>query len=908
MGCSAFKHDSSESEIYTESVNTAFSKTNEEIGEIRFTPTKQEHIAKTDNKVMYADNEILIVVKEGTDYEAVQQLATQYNAEIVGLIELTGDYQLRTLEEYTLDELNQLITKLQSEEIVASADLDYIFTCNENMYSYGNDKKWSSGLIDTSDCLGDSWGFETIETPAAWKLLKENENKVNPVRIGLIDAGFDTQHEDLKDCFVEVIYNTSSNEHGTHVAGTMAANTDNVEGICGVYPYGKNNLYAVSIGGIGEYSENGDWLYNSMFLKIAYAELILRNVKVINSSLGFNYYNPDNWNGQAIPNSGKEWDERKKFVNDNIHILADFLERLFHKGYDFVLVNAAGNDSNRKTDTIYDAKYNWWTCAISHEEHPDLYDRIIVVGSIDGTFHTSNFSNGGKRVDVYAPGEHIYSTAHGGYEDEFSENGNNTVWSGTSMASPHVAGVAAMVWAANNTLSGADVKKIICETANADKIFDDSSLRIIGQLHYDLVNARRAVAKALGIETDEESTVQNNGSILCWVVEKGSDSKLPNATVIARAADTNDLIEQTTTDSNGHFELILPEGKYILTVKEDSGRYDDYTSEVIEVKNQSVNYLDDWIKLTRKTTELSQYLGTNIDDFLAMVNDLQKVDVSDGSLEYSNSEIIISAKPNNKLIDFISIRGNSDYSLYGLWYGMLFSETDNFLSQKISLVRDCKSDYKYINLSNDMDISFHANTIGILDSISVFGHYLDSKQDVPVASNMYKENYKSIITALSFNDSINTIDYTLYDMNADGIPELVLKTGSCEADYKLSFYTYKENIGVLTIGDNFSGFHTTFYVDKASNSLCTQWGQMGVGGIAWYSFDGNSVSEFKRQDNIEYATPNVNFDNYDDAYAPYGDFSSLNTIYCFNSWDEGWVTFENGNSKAGVDLSLIDNY
>ena len=899
VGCSLFKPQESDTESAADSVATN-SQLNDDVGEIKFTPTKLEHIAKTDDAIMYADNEVLIVVKDGTDYDAVQKLAAQYNAEIVGMIELTGDYQLRILEAHTLNEINQIIEKLRFEEIVVSADLDYIHIYNESQYSYGNDKNWSAGLLDASDCWGDSWGFETIETPAAWGLLQENIDKVNPVKLGLIDAGFDTQHEDLKDCFVETIYNTSSNEHGTHVAGTMAANADNSEGICGVYPYGKNNLYGVSLGGVSEYSENGEILYNSMLLKIAYAELIIRNVKVINSSLGFNYYKPENWNNHVIPSSGNEWDERAKFVDDNVHILADFLKRMYDKGYDFVLVNAAGNDSDRQSDTIYDARYNWWTCAISHEDYPELYDRIIVVGAIDGTFHTSNFSNGGKRVDVYAPGEHIYSTAHGGYEDEFIENGNKTVWSGTSMASPHVAGVAAMVWAANNTLTGADVKKIICETANADRIFDDSSLRIIGQLHYDLVNARRAVAKALGIETDENSSEQNNGSILCWVVEKGSDDKISNATVVARSSDTNEIIEQTTTDSNGHFELILPEGKYVLTVTESSGRYEEYTSQVIEVKNQSVNYLDDWIKLIRKTTELSQYLGTGIDDFLAKHPDLQKVDTSDGTLEYKNTEIIVSAKPTNKLIDFISICGNSDYSLNGLWYGMLFSEADQHLTQSVSSVPENKADYRYLHLGNSTDISYHADASGRIDSVSVFvissipepDESEDQNTEPPAEGHTYYDYYGGILE----NGTTNIIDagigssysanlswYDLVDIDQDHEKELVAEydvPGGGEVGRYLVIYKVEGSI--ISESEPISVYHAnSFYLAADGNGIIYAGYTPGCywfGRILPHTYQCESIDSCSENDG-DYAAYERTLDSYAGEmllFRPVSDLSPLN--------------------------------
>ncbi len=179
---------------------------------------------------------------------------------------------------------------------------------------------------------------------------------------------------------------------------------------------------------------------------------------------------------------------------------------------------------------------------------------------------------------------------------------------------------------------------------------------------------------------------------------------------------------------------------------------------------------------------------------------------------------------------------------------------------------------------------------------------------VSFTSDEYKESYKSLITGLLYEDSITTIEYTLYDMNNDNIPELILRTGTCEADYKISFYTYKNNIGLIPVGTNFSGFHTAFYVDKSTNQLCTQWGQNGIGGIKWYDFDGETVKEVKSKNNIEYATENVKFDNYADAYTPYGDFESLNSSNCFLSWNKGWIYYIDETLFSGIDYSLIDNY
>ncbi|MDD5528581.1 MAG: S8 family peptidase [bacterium] len=89
--------------------------------------------------------------------------------------------------------------------------------------------------------------------------------------------------------------------------------------------------------------------------------------------------------------------------------------------------------------------------------YPAAYANVIAVGSIGTTNTRSSFSNYGSYLDLVAPGENICSTIPGStYE---------TGWSGTSMACPQAAGGAALVWAANTSLTNAQVRDILCNTA-----------------------------------------------------------------------------------------------------------------------------------------------------------------------------------------------------------------------------------------------------------------------------------------------------------------------------------------------------------------------------------------------------------------------------------------------------------
>lgn len=581
---------------------TAENSTEEQdIEEIRYQQVEQEHIAENDDGLMYADNEILIVAEENTTYEEIETISQKYDMEIVGWIELTGDYQLKLAHQVSETELNEMIEKVKMETGVKDAYINVCFQMENQFFNneiagfnYGDDWKWNLGLMDWKNCSGTSWGLEAINTFQAWELLDQNKNVVSPVRVGVMDNYFDEEHEDLE--FEEIFYNEhgelvndGETGHGTHVSGTFAANAQNKIGICGVYPYGGDNLYGVSLEGIYSDSEKN---VSAMELKIAYSELILRNVKVINSSWGFNF--------KKIYGELPSESVAERLIKKRAYILGEFLNRFLQKGYEFVLVNAAGNDSDRINGIIFPAKYSWWLNAIEEKDWPEVYNRIIVVGSYGSSYNVSNFSNGGTRVDAWGPGEKIYSTVpNNEYANELRKEAEDSygkvrLWSGTSMAAPHVAGVAAMVWAANGDLTGAQVKSIVCESKNNDR--------------NGLINAEEAVSKALNKQTEVTNNWGNEGAVLCWVVNKENEEKVvAGAGITAINVDT-EAEYHGYTGKEGHFEMLLPAGRCYLEVTAKG--YEDYRwpgdrtdcDQVIQVETGQVNYLDDWIKMVPKKT------------------------------------------------------------------------------------------------------------------------------------------------------------------------------------------------------------------------------------------------------------------------------------------------------------------
>ncbi len=202
--------------------------------------------------------------------------------------------------------------------------------------------------------------------------------------------------------------------HGTHVAGIIGANRKNNIGVKGV----ADNVKIMTIRCV----PNGDERDKDVANAIKYA--VDNGAQVINMSFG-KPYSPE-----------KKWvDEAVKYAED--------------KGV--LLVSAAGNDNLNVDETIhYPSRIlengkvikNWITVgALNFEEGEDL---------------PANFSNYGKKnVDVFAPGMAIYSTVPGSkYEEK----------QGTSMASPAVAGVAALLKSYFPSLSASQIKNIILDS------------------------------------------------------------------------------------------------------------------------------------------------------------------------------------------------------------------------------------------------------------------------------------------------------------------------------------------------------------------------------------------------------------------------------------------------------------
>jgi subtilisin family serine protease len=209
-----------------------------------------------------------------------------------------------------------------------------------------------------------------------------------------------------------VMGSKSGESHGSHVAGIILAKRNNGVGIQGI----ANNAKLMSLRAVPD----GDERDKDVALAIRYA--VDNGAKVINMSFG------------------KPWSPNKEWVLDAIK---------YAEKHDVLLVHAAGNSNEN-----IDIEQNWPND--SKDMSKEVSSNFISVGAIGFDVNEdllAPFSNYGKKnVDIFAPGVQIYSSV---------PNNNYDSFSGTSMASPHVAGVAALIRSYYPQFSAKEVKGII---------------------------------------------------------------------------------------------------------------------------------------------------------------------------------------------------------------------------------------------------------------------------------------------------------------------------------------------------------------------------------------------------------------------------------------------------------------
>ncbi|MFA4844038.1 MAG: S8 family peptidase [Candidatus Margulisiibacteriota bacterium] len=304
------------------------------------------------------------------------------------------------------------------------------------------------------------WGLLKISAPSGWS----RTTGASEVIIAVLDTGLNYNHEDFAgkvDTVHMKDFVNGDNDpmddfgHGTAVSGVIGAVTNNSKGIAGV-DWGAKilPLKVLDSSGSGVLTDINDALADIAALKSTGTNIVAANMSL----------------GQY--NSGAD-----KYAEENPSNLKDRCQEAYNQG--IVLVAAAGNDN-----------VDWNT-------YPAYYSTVIAVAATDTTDKRSVWSSGqasnyGSWVDVAAPGSGIYSTGHP--ESSVQENNYYGSWSGTSLASPYVAGLAGLVKAAFPASSNAQIMDQIENwTDNIDAQQDPA---YVGKLGSGRINVYKTLVSA----------------------------------------------------------------------------------------------------------------------------------------------------------------------------------------------------------------------------------------------------------------------------------------------------------------------------------------------------------------------------------------------------------------------------
>ncbi|GAC1339518.1 MAG: hypothetical protein NVSMB23_08630 [Myxococcales bacterium] len=500
----------------------------------------------------FVPGEVLVKIRGGATPQALAQIHTEAQAAGDEQVADIGDAQIRRLT--IRGTVADALRSLSGNSWVEYAQPNYIVHADlaPNDPSYG----LLYGLRNTGQPINTVPGKPgaDISAESAWNVTTGSKNVV----VGIVDTGIDYTHPDLAgNVYTSTVpvagcpagthgYNAitrtcdplDDHYHGTHCAGTIGAVGNNALGVVGVN-------WNVTMMGLKFLDAAGSGTTANAISAIDFAvsaKLAGVNVRVLSNS----------WGGGAFDQA--LMDEINK-ANAN----------------DILFVAAAGNTStNNDVTPHYPSSYNT--------------PNMVAVAATDNSDNLAYFSSyGPTSVHLGAPGVDIYSTQPGGLYQYLS---------GTSMATPHVAGAAALVLAAKPTLTTAQLKNALL--ANVDPIPSLAGLTTTG----GRLNAAKAVGStpppppgpdySVSASPASQTVIQGAAtSYTVTVARTGGFTGAVSLSVTGLPSGAAGTFSATTTPDastlNVTTSTTTPTGSYPLTISGTSGATTRSTSVTLAV-------------------------------------------------------------------------------------------------------------------------------------------------------------------------------------------------------------------------------------------------------------------------------------------------------------------------------------
>jgi len=437
---------------------------------------------------------------------------------------LRRTYQIQLQDIYIVDEVIRILQTNPNVEYAELKELHRTFLTPNDL---GANATNNAGTSPTTN----QWSLHKIQAQQAWDIGTGDANVV----VAVTDDAFKIDHVDLVNKLVDPYdavtqssnpapCGTNAGNHGTHVAGTVGAHTNNGTGVASI---GFNvSLMPIKIGNCNNQLTHG-------YEGITYAAD--KGAHVVNMS----------WGGGGFSNYGQ-----------------NVCNYAWNQGT--ILVAAAGN--NNASTVFYPAGYN----------------NVIAVASTTPTDARSSFSQYGTWVNIAAPGSNIRST--------YATSLYNSI-SGTSMASPHVAGLMGLMRSVAPNATNTDL--INCLYSGADNI-NAQNPSFIGQLGAGRINAYNSMVCAAQYAAEHDAAiidVLSPSSTLCSgtfqpivTLRNFGSATLTSATVSYNWGGANQTFNWTGSLTTGNSEdITLPE----ITIADGDYTFEASTSQPNGVADQN---------------------------------------------------------------------------------------------------------------------------------------------------------------------------------------------------------------------------------------------------------------------------------------------------------------------------------
>ncbi len=492
-------------------------------------PSKNIDFDKSSGMIFY-NNTLSAYLKKNIDSAKEKELAELCNGTVVGRIKGLSNVLQIKVDPTDIATLKKYAQKLAEDEDVIYSTYDFPMDVEQSIVNTESPEK---GEIDSSEAnekqdneneaaYDKDWWVKAVGADKAWNY----SSRVSEfAKVGIIDNGFDADHEaftgkdgDSKITLLKTETENTPMDHGTEVAGIIAANSSNKH-IRGVSD--KSELVCSN----SMVAEDGTVTSTNNLFYIYAKQLVESGCKIINNSwnlegvMSKEEYEKASENGSlASSYFGKDYEAYLKYkkivAQQTADIATTFMLQISNSDKDALFVMSAGDgysDSDINKAKGHEVNYAGFFSAIDEKQleqykkdygandlnYEDIKDRIIIVGAVDNKkdgkkYKLAEFSNYGEAIDLVAPGKDIYTSKAG--------KGSNAYGyaSGSAMAAPIVSGSAAVIWSMKPELKSSEVKKLLLDNASEAVGTADSDTGS----KYKMLNIGKAAAK-LAYESDK---------------------------------------------------------------------------------------------------------------------------------------------------------------------------------------------------------------------------------------------------------------------------------------------------------------------------------------------------------------------------------------------------------------------